>query len=291
MLDVNVRNKKATIIMAIGVVINVVLFAVKLYIGLASSSIGILTDAINNLGDVFTCAIAILCFFFIKNNTNKKQEDNIMQFGYGRLEYLASFIMSIVICIVGVYFFITAINRLMLASLVTFKWVYFGVLLFTVFVKAGMAVFYKISNRNLNSDVVKCAYYDSILDTAITMMTVIGILLNKYIQLRLDAIFGIIISIMMIIGGIKLCIDGLKSVIGKKLTEQEKEEIIEVCNSIAKDATVKSIELFDYGVNNKIILINLIFTNTTNSDIIKNIIFEISEQVKIKFGYSTRISL
>ena len=268
MLDKKVRNKRAVIVMCIGLACNVVLFGVKLYIGLAISSIGVVTDAINNLGDIVTCALSVFCFALMQKNKRREK----YPYGYGRLESIISFFMAILIIAVGVYFFISALNRFMLATLLVFKWKYVGILMGTVLVKAGMAVFYRVENKKLNSDIIKSAFFDSVLDTSITAMTVIGVLLARYVQLRIDAVFGTVVSVITIIGGVKLFIEGIRTLLGRKLPEQVKDKLILEIKGIEGIEEIKSVDYHDYGSDYREVIVKAVFTKDVNNDIINNAI-------------------
>ena len=283
MTDLTKRNKKASVIMLFGTIINFLLFGVKLWIGLASNNIAILTDAINNLGDVISCLLSLICFYLIY--ADKKSEK--YPYGYGKLEQVSSLIMSMIIIVIGGYFFISSLNRLMIASLVQFKWLYFIILLLTVFVKIGLAIFYRLKNKNIDSDVLRCAYFDSILDASITLMTVIGLLLTKYVQLRLDGIFGIAVSIAMIIGGVKLFLSNLKSIIGTSLPPEILSKIVEKLEGSGVVEKVISTQFYDYGLGKKTLLVSAIFTKEYDHDIIKKICADIAEKdgITIKFLY------
>ncbi len=257
------QSKNIFIIAIIGIILNTVLFGVKLWIGLVGSNIAILSDAFNNLGDVVGSALSAVCFYLLSQQKKYKSFPH----GIGRLEQIVSFVMSIIIIAVGGYFFIAALNRLF-ATLVVFKWTHFIIMLCTVFVKIGMAVMYKQGDKKNDSDILKCAYYDSILDASVTFMTVIGLLLSKYIQLRLDAFFGIIVSTIMVIGGIKLCAQEIKNLLGSlpddktwKNIEQQCLQTDIICEIIEKD-------YHDYGQNEKEFIIKAIFTKDVPYDII-----------------------
>ena len=275
------RNKSASLIMLAGTFVNLALFFIKLWIGLASNNIGILTDAINNLGDVLGCFLSLICFYL--TCSNKKNES--FPHGFGRLEQISSFVMSMIVIFIGGYFFISSINRMMIASLVLFKWTYFIILLLTVFVKITLAIFYKWQNKKINSDVLKCAIFDSILDASITFMTVIGLLLTKFVQLRLDGLFGICVSTLMIIGGIRLFLTNLKGLIGAPLpasTQQRIIEKLEQCDAIEK---ILSIEYHDYGLDERTLYVTAVFTNNGHIDIIKKVCTEIYEENGLKIHF------
>lgn len=56
------RVKKSLIIVAIGVVVNVALALIKMYVGLSSNSLCIMLDAINNFFDILTAIVAGVAF-------------------------------------------------------------------------------------------------------------------------------------------------------------------------------------------------------------------------------------
>lgn len=277
MNDLNERNKNAALVMAAGTLMNTLLFGVKLWIGLAANNIGILTDAINNLGDVLSCVLSLVCFALIR--TQKKNER--YPHGFSRLEIVSSFVMSLLIVMIGGYFFVTALNRLMLATLVVFKWTYFGILLGTVAIKIGMALFYRFQNKKIRSDVLRCAMFDSIIDAAITMMTVIGLLLIKYVQLRLDGAFGVIVSGLMITEGIKLFISNLRSLIGAGIGKDDKEKIFSVLRETEGISDARIVDYNDYGPNEKNILVSAVFTKDDVNDIIKEATDKIKSEMNI----------
>ncbi len=281
MNDFNARNKNAAFVMAVGTLLNILLFGVKLWIGLAANNISILTDAINNLGDVLSCVLSLVCFVLIR--TQRKSER--YPHGFSRLENVSSFVMSLLIVLIGGYFFVTALNRLMLASLVVFKWTYFYILLGTVVVKAGMAVFYFFQNKKIHSDVLRCAMFDSVIDASITMMTVIGLILIRYVQLRVDGVFGIIVSTLMIVEGVKLFITNLRLLIGSGIGKEDKEKILDSLQKTEGISNVRIVDYHDYGPNEKNLLVSAVFTNNDADDIIKTTTDKILSETGIKIYF------
>lgn len=79
-----------------GIVMNVLLFLSKLIIGLYINSTAILNDAFNNLSDSLVSIMA-----YIGSKFSKKPADAEHPFGHGRVEYVASLLVSILIIYVG----------------------------------------------------------------------------------------------------------------------------------------------------------------------------------------------
>ena len=278
------RTRKAVLTVLAGGAVNLILFFVKLYIGLASNSLAILTDAVNNLSDALGFAIAALGFSAVS-----RRADGVFAYGYGRAEYLADFLVAVIVCAVGASFLYKAVERFVLPYLMTFTWAYFAVIAATVAVKILLGFFFKSSNKRIDSGVLKGASLDSFLDAGITAMTLIGFALNRYSKLRLDAVFGLVIGVIMIVNGLKLLFSAAKKLLGTKLSRETEKDIADICASCGDSIGVRSVALHDYGAENKQLVIDAVFTNEKDFDKIINITEEISRKVKEKYGYDVKV--
>lgn len=91
----------------VGIVANVVLAAIKAIIGLASNSIAIVLDAVNNISDAGSSLITIVGTKLAAKEPNKDHP-----FGYGRVEYLSALIISIIVLYAGVTSLVEAIKKI-----------------------------------------------------------------------------------------------------------------------------------------------------------------------------------
>lgn len=66
-------------------------------VGILSNSIAIILDAVNNLGDALSSIITI-----IGTRLAGKAPDKKHPYGYGRIEYLASVLISVIVLIAGI---------------------------------------------------------------------------------------------------------------------------------------------------------------------------------------------
>lgn len=91
------RIVQSIILLAIGIAANIVLAAVKLYVGMSSNSLTIMLDATNSLFDVLTSIVTLLAFavLFIPRSESAP-------FGYGRSEYLAGFVVAIALSLIHI---------------------------------------------------------------------------------------------------------------------------------------------------------------------------------------------
>ena len=83
----------------IGIIINALLFAIKLSVGLVSGSIAVTADAFNNLSDAASSVITIVGF-----KLASRPPDEEHPFGHGRFEYISALIVSFMVMMVGFQF-------------------------------------------------------------------------------------------------------------------------------------------------------------------------------------------
>ncbi len=279
------RSNGAILTMSVGVAVNFVLFIIKLFIGIACNSVSILSDAMNNLDDVLSCGIGVLSFILIKKRSDSRA------FGYGRLEYVADFLMAVIICVVGASFTYSAVERLILPSIMTFSRKYFIIILCTALIKVGLGVFYLYRNKKTGSGVLKASAIDSFIDVGITAMTLIGYSLDRAVNLRIDAIFGIVISVIMIINGVRLLISSIKVLLGEKIKDEERAALEDICKNSPAVESVKGMNLHRYGAEYSELVVELVFTKDSDYGIIKKSAADISAEIEREFGYAPKICI
>jgi len=105
--DPIIRGRLGKVASVVGMIINVILFGGKLFVGLLSGSIAIVSDSFNNLSDAATCFINLFGFYL-----SGKPADHDHPFGHGRIEYITGLIMAFLILLIGFEFLRTSIDRI-----------------------------------------------------------------------------------------------------------------------------------------------------------------------------------
>ena len=90
------RSKIIVKISILGIIVNVILVLFKMFVGLIANSIAIILDAVNNLSDAISSIITIIGTKLSNKKPNKKHP-----YGYGRVEYLTSTIIALIVLIAG----------------------------------------------------------------------------------------------------------------------------------------------------------------------------------------------
>ena len=165
-----VRTQYGILSSCVGIFCNVLLFLVKLLIGLGMHSIAVTADAFNNLSDA---ASSVISFVGVKMASRPADEGH--PFGHGRMEYIAAFIVAFLVIQVGFTFFKSSFGKILHPESISFEWVPFLILALSVTVKVWMAVFNRKLGRRIDSKVMLATAADSMGDVATTSVTIAAI--------------------------------------------------------------------------------------------------------------------
>lgn len=236
MIEIKTKNDNSIIkVISAGVVFNLILFLTKLYVGLSVNSICIWSDAMNNLADTLSCIVSLV-FMYIAMRVGK----NGISYVINKAEQLLSFVLAIVVAAVGFSFAYSSLERFMYPTPVWFSTKYFIVILATALAKLGMFLFYRFFSAKTSSPVIRVLAADSILDFFITTATLISFTLTRYTEFTIDAVFGIIISIIIVVNAIRMIKQSASSLLN--IVSREKrdkfEEVISSFDSIEKNGEI-----------------------------------------------------
>ena len=109
-----VRFRYGTTAGIIGIVVNAILFAFKLLIGIIGNSITIIADAINNLSDTSSSAVTLFGFKIAAKPADKEHP-----YGHARFEYIAAFMVTMLIFAVGAMLLKSSIEKIISPSVTT----------------------------------------------------------------------------------------------------------------------------------------------------------------------------
>ena len=95
-MDERIREKTIVKTSVIGILGNFILVAFKAFVGLLAGSVAIIMDAVNNFTDALSSIITIIGTKLASKRPNKKHP-----YGYGRIEYLTSTLIALLILVAG----------------------------------------------------------------------------------------------------------------------------------------------------------------------------------------------
>lgn len=204
----------------VGIVVNILLFIIKLSVGLFANSIAVIADAVNNLSDVGASMVTIFGF-----KLSSKPADKEHPFGHGRIEYISGLIVAFLVLMVGFEFIRTSFDRIKNPVPVQFAWIPFILLLLSILFKIWLSRFYKIVGERINSSALKASSVDSLSDVVSSSTVVITLLISKFTPLPIDGYIGIVVSLIILYAGYNLIKDTLDPLLGVAPDEELVKDI------------------------------------------------------------------
>lgn len=240
--DVRVRERYGVLSGAVGIACNVLLFALKLVIGLLTGSISIAADAFNNLSDGLSCLISIVGF-----KVAGKEPDAKHPFGYGRTEYIAGLVVSFIIVLVGFEFLKTSVGRILHPAPVAFSWVLMAILAVSMLVKLWMGAFNVQIGRRIDSPVLMAAGQDSRNDVITTGVVMIGMIAGRFTPLPVDGYIGVLVALFIVWAGIGIARDTVAPLLGEAADPEIAEHIGQIVMDSPYIVGVHDLIVHNYG--------------------------------------------
>ena len=270
-----VRTRYGMLASVVGIFCNVLLFSVKLAIGLILSSLAVTADAFNNLSDA---ASSIISFIGVK--MAGKPADAEHPFGHGRIEYIAALIVSFLVIEVGFTFFKSSISKIMHPEEITFDLVPFIILILSILVKLWMAFFNNKLGKRIDSKVMLATAADSLGDVITTSATVISIIICHFTSINVDAIAGLIVSGIVIWSGVSIAKDTLEPLIGQRIPAELYQKITDMVESYDGIVGTHDLIVHNYGPNRSMATIHAEVPNDVSIEVSHEIIDRIERDVK-----------
>lgn len=246
------REKQIVNISILGIITNLILAGIKIIIGITSGSIAITSDAVNNLTDSSSSLITIIGTKLAQKNPDKNHP-----FGFGRIEYLTSMIIGIIVLVTGFEIIISSVKGIFYPNAVDYNLLIVFVLFITVVVKTFLSIYIEKQGKKLNSGALVASGKESKNDAIISIVTIISAIIYMITKFSIDSYAGLFISIFVLKTGFEVLKDTINKLLGGKIDSEIKDKIYEVIQSSEYILGVHDLILNNYGPNTNIGSINV----------------------------------
>ena len=227
----------------VGIAANILLFIVKVLIGIFTGSIAAVADAINNLSDAGSSV-----FVLVGYHLSGKPADKEHPYGHARMEYLCGLFISVIITVLGIELLRDSASKLFSGgSSAEFSLIAIITMAVTMLGKAGLAIFNFIMAKKIDSDTLKATAIDSIGDIFATGAVVAGMLLTPVTGKYTDAVLGAAIAVYIIVLGIKLVRESSDTLLGKAPDKELVADIVAKIRSYEGVLGIHDLVIHSYG--------------------------------------------
>lgn len=237
----------------VGILANVALAGFKAAVGLIANSIAVVLDAVNNLTDALSSVITI-----VGTKLAGKPADRKHPFGYGRVEYLSTLVIAIIILYAGITAMVESIKKIITPDTPDYSTVSLVIIAVAVVVKVVLGLYVKRTGQRVNSDSLVASGKDALMDSIISLSTLVAAVVFVLWGVSLEAYLGVIIAIMIIKTGLETMRDTISKILGERsettLAHDIKRTILETDDEIGG-----AFDLFitDYGPDRHIASVHI----------------------------------
>ena len=262
-----------------GIYVNIILVLFKSIIGIASNSIAIILDAINNFSDILSSVITI-----IGSKLSNRKPDKEHPFGHGRIEYFTAIVIAVIILIMGVTCLKESIGKIVNPVVPKYSIIILIFITVSILAKYLLSYYYKLRGEELNSRSLIASGIDSMWDSIITFSTLVTAIISMFFDINLEGYVGVFISALILKSALSIFKSNLDDMIGiradKKLTDKLKRKI----NSYEDVLGVHDLTLHNYGPNNIIATAHIDILEDTPAKEIYRLTREITIDIYTKYG-------
>lgn len=281
-----VRSAYATLSSITGIFLNVLLFVGKLTVGLIAGSVSIIADAFNNITDAGSAIVTMLGFKLAAKPVDKEHP-----LGHGRFEYVASFIVDMIIVLVGFELFKTSLEKIINPTLPDVGVLTMVLLGVSVLVKLWLFFFYRKIGKTIRSSAIGGAATDSLSDCVATTLVLVSAILSKYCSIAIDGWAGILVAAFILFSGIKATKETIDLLLGSPPEKEFIDEIHAFVKNYKEIVGIHDLIVHDYGPGRQIISFHAEVPSNLNVNYAHEVIDGIERDMHKKFGCTVTIHL
>ena len=284
--DPAVRERYGILSGAVGIVLNLLLSAGKLFAGLMTGSISITADAFNNLSDAGSSVVTLVGFKL----AGQKADDG-HPFGHGRMEYLAGLLVSLMILLVGVELGRSSIGKILRPEEVDFSLVSTGILAASILVKLWMGQFNRGLGRKIGSAAMAATAADSLSDAVATAAVLAGTLVNRFAHVNIDGWVGLAVAVFILRSGWGAAKDTINPLLGESPDPELVKQLRELVLSHPQVVGMHDLIIHDYGPGRRLCSFHAEVPQDADILDAHDAIDHIEREIKEKFGIETTVHM
>jgi len=243
----------------ISIFINGLLFVIKFVIGIIIGSVSVIADAIHTLSDVISSGVVIWGF-----HEAEKPADTEHPYGHGRVEYIATLIIAILLIVTGIEFIRSSIGRVLNPSAISPSWWMIIIILITVFLKELIARYAEFLSNKISSGTLRADAWHHRADAISSLLVIIAMIAGKYGYHSVDGWAGIGVALFVMWTGFTIAKEAVDDIIGTPPAEDEIDDIKQVVSTIDGIFGVHDITVHSYG-KDKFVSIHVEIDDTISS--------------------------
>ena len=236
------RAKTGKLSGGVGIVCNLLLFGLKLLVGIVSGAVSITADAMNNLSDATSSVVTLVGF-----KLAEKPADEDHPYGHARYEYLSGLAVAAMIIVIGFELAKSSVEKIITPTAVAFSVPVLLVLVGSVLVKLWLSHFQKHLGQRIRSAALLAAATDSRNDVLATGAVLAALTVEHFTNLRIDGFVGLGVAVFILYSGVSMAKQTISPLLGETASPELRELIVGVVCAEPKVLGYHDLMVHDYG--------------------------------------------
>ena len=251
------RDKIIVRTSAVGITANVLLAAFKAAVGLASHSIAVVLDAVNNLSDALSSIITI-----VGTKLSGKLPDKKHPLGYGRIEYLSAMIVAGIVLYAGITSLVESVKKIIRPETPEYSTISLVIIAVAVVVKIVLGKYVKAQGVKVNSGALVASGSDALFDAVLSFSVLLSAIVFLVFKVSLEAYVGAVISGFIVKAGLEMMSETVNEILGRR---PDKETTSKIKRLLAEEPGVRGaydLILYNYGPDKNLASVHLELPDT-----------------------------
>ena len=262
----------------IGIAVNVLLAAFKAAVGLATRSIAITTDAVNNISDAASSVITIIGTKYAGKPADKKHP-----FGHGRAEYLSAMVISVLVLYAGITAFVESVKKIIHPVTPEYSTASLIIVVAAIVTKILLGFFVKRTGEKVNSDSLVNSGKDALLDSVISASTLAAAIVFLVARVSVEAWLGAVIGVIIVKSGIDMLRETLSKILGESADAELAKNIKSTVLSFPEISGAYDLVLHNYGPETYTGSVHIEIPDTLSADDLDKLIRKVTVEVYEKY--------
>ncbi|MDO4977537.1 MAG: cation diffusion facilitator family transporter [Eubacteriales bacterium] len=281
-MDKQKREQIITRTSIIGILVNLLSASAKILIGLAASSIAIVSEGINNAADVLSLVITL-----VGTKLSAKHPDEDHPFGYGRIEYLTTMILAVLILYAGYELAKESIVNIIHPAKMSVTILSVAVVVASAIVKYFLGMYTIKMGEEAESGALDALGKDCRNDSFFSILTVVASVLYMTAHISIDGFAGLIFAFIILKTGYETMKDAASDIIGSAGKEDLAKDLYREIRKT--DGVIHAVDLMlhSYGPDN--------YSGSVNIEVDHNLtvgeIYEVIHDLQLRIMHEYNVTM
>lgn len=267
----------------ISIVVNVLLFVLKYWAGIASGSLALVADAWHTLSDSISSV-----FVLVSAKVSFKKPDKEHPFGHGRFELVTSIFIGVLLIFIGFNFIKEGYDKFIDKGEANYGWLAIVVTLLSILLKEGLAQYALWAYRKTGSDTLKADGWHHRSDALSSVVILIGIFVGRYIW-WIDSALSVIVALFIIYTAYQIISDAISLILGEKVDINLKKQV----KKLAKELSDQKLHVHHMHVHNyvthKELTFHICLPPQCTIEVAHELITELESKIRSELGIEATI--